>query len=199
MERCQWITALAAAMLFMIGREVLAQDAADATVRVAIHDSAEVPHDVLEAARSFAASVFTKAGVGVDWAPVNAAAGCRPDGQSRFCIQVLVRPRNQRSTPGLRRVMGVALAADERRAVLSIYFGAVTDVARRYGSSSGHVLGLALAHEMGHVLLPPPSHSSTGIMQAAWEGDDIRHALAGDAAFTDVQAHAMRARLGRRH
>jgi hypothetical protein len=91
--------------------------------------------------------------------------------------------------------MGMALAADRLRAVLSLYFDAVTDVARRYGSPRGDVLGLALAHEMGHVLLPPPSHSSSGIMQASWEGDDLRHVLSGDATFTVEQVLAMRSRL----
>jgi hypothetical protein len=71
----------------------------------------------------------------------------------------------------------------------------VTDVARRYGWPRGDLLGLALAHEMGHVLLPPPSHSATGIMQASWEGDDLRHVLSGDTAFTEAQVLAMRARL----
>lgn len=91
--------------------------------------------------------------------------------------------------------MGMALAADNHRAVLSLYFDAVTDVARRYGAARGEVLGLALTHEMGHVLLPPPSHSATGIMQPSWEGDEIRHVLFGDVAFTNAQGLAMRARL----
>ena len=94
--------------------------------------------------------------------------------------------------------MGMALAADQLRAVLSLYFDAVTDVARRYGSPRGDVLGLALAHEIGHVLLPPPSHSSSGIMQPSWEGDDLRHVLFGDVTFTDGQVLAMRSRLASR-
>jgi hypothetical protein len=94
--------------------------------------------------------------------------------------------------------MGVALAADANRAVLSVYLDAVTDVARRYGLPVGTVLGIALAHELGHVLLPPPSHSADGIMQAAWEGDDLRKAAAGTLAFNDAQAGLIRERLTRR-
>ena len=108
-----------------------------------------------------------------------------------------MRPRNAQAAPGKARIMGVALAADERRAVLSLFFDAVKDVAQRYGAPLSDVLGIALAHEMGHVLLPPPSHSAEGIMQASWEGDDIRHALLGDLAFTNDQAEQMRTRLRR--
>ena len=94
--------------------------------------------------------------------------------------------------------MGVALAADPHRAVVSIYLDAVTDVARRYSQPLGKVLGVALAHETGHVLLPPPSHSATGIMQPSWEGDALRHAITGDIAFTPRQSAQMRDHLANR-
>jgi len=195
MERCQWLFAAAAAMsLFSIG-EAIAQEPARLSVRVIIHDSASVPVDVLETARNQTAATFARAGIDLNW---SSAGNCRSADDARFCIQVLLRPRDTQSAPGPRRIMGMALAADQLRAVLSLYFDAVTDVARRYGSPRGELLGLALAHEMGHVLLPPPSHSATGIMQASWEGDDIRHVLAGDAAFTDAQVLAMQARLASR-
>jgi hypothetical protein len=174
-----------------------AQDGA--SVVVVLHDSAGVPADVLQSARLFAATVFERAGVTVEWRSAGAGTACRPDSQpqqdDRFCVQVLLRARNRTASPGPGRVMGVALAADERRAVLSLFFDAVSDVAAQYGSSVADVLGLALAHEMGHVLLPPPSHSDAGIMQPSWEGDDLRHAIQGDAAFTEEQALVMRGRL----
>jgi hypothetical protein len=199
MERCQWLFAVATAMSLFNIREAIAQEPARLRVRVAIHDSASVPIDVLETARNRAVAAFDKAGVDVEWeAPESGTGPCSSNDDLSFCIQVLLRPRNPQSAPGLLRIMGMALAADERRAVLSLYFDAVTDVARRYGSPRGEVLGLALAHEMGHVLLPPPSHSSSGIMQPSWEGDDLRHVLFGDATFTDRQVLAMRSRLASR-
>jgi len=173
------------------------------SVVVVIHDSAAVPIDVLESARRFATAVFDRAGVTVRW-DVNGGAGTACRGGShrstddRFCVQVLLRPRNAVSQPGKRRVMGLSLAADERRAVLSVYFDAVTDVSRRYGASLGDVLGIAIAHEMGHVMLPPPSHAASGIMQPSWEGDDLRHVLGGSVSFTSVQITSMRELLARR-
>ena len=195
MERHQWLIAAAAAMSLFSIREAIAQEPARLSVRVIIHDSASVPVDILETARNQTAAAFARAGIDLNW---SSAGNCRSDDDARFCIQVLLRPRNSQSAPGKGRIMGMALAADQLGAVLSLYFDAVTDVARRYGSSRGDVLGLALSHEMGHVLLPPPSHSSTGIMQASWEGDDLRHVLSGDAAFTEEQVRAMRSRLASR-
>jgi hypothetical protein len=184
-----------------VARSASAQD--HPSVVVVIHDSASVPADVLDSARGFVAAVFDRAGVSVRW-DVNGGAGtaCRAGRNrsvdDRFCVQVLLRPRNPVSQPGKSRVMGLALAADERRAVLSIYFDAVTDVSRQYGASLGDVLGIAFAHEMGHVMLPPPSHAASGIMQPSWEGDDLRHLLGSRPSFTTAQITAMRDLLARR-
>ncbi len=38
------------------------------------------------------------------------------------------------------------------------------------GSDPGRVLGLVLAHEIGHMLLPEHSHTGLGSMKAAWIG-----------------------------
>jgi hypothetical protein len=185
MERQAWFIVTFALFVTVNGRPATAQDAA--SVVVAIHDSSGVDTDVLEAAKTRASAVFARAGVAVDWSGADAG----------FRVQVLLRPRNAHAAPGQAQIMGVALAADERRAALSLFLDAVTEVARRYGAPVSEVLGIALAHEMGHVLLPPPSHSADGIMQATWEGDDLRHALLGELSFTVHQAAQMQDRLRR--
>jgi hypothetical protein len=93
---------------------------------------------------------------------------------------------------------GVTLGGDDALAVVSLFYDAVTDVARRYGSPRDEILAVGLAHELGHALLPAPSHASTGIMQARWEGDDIRHATVGSLAFGEAEAERIRAKAARR-
>ena len=163
-------------------------------VRVLLHDSASIAEGTLSEAREFSVGVFRAAGVEADM--VSDALAC-PASAPRFCVMVLLRPRHPQFEPGKLRTMGVALAADQDRGVVSVYFDAVLDVARRYGQPVGKILGIALAHEIGHVLLPPPSHSAAGIMQPAWEGDALRHAVDGDIAFTGQQAALIRDRLMR--
>ena len=166
-------------------------------MRVVLHDSASVAEPTLEQAREFAAGVFHAAGIEIDGA--SEASSCAAGSSARaFCVQVLLRPHHPQFEPGKVRTMGVALAADANRAVVSVYLDAVAYVARRYGQPIGKVLGIALAHEIGHVLLPPPSHSTSGIMRASWEGDALRHAISGDIAFTARQAALMRDRLKNR-
>jgi hypothetical protein len=52
----------------------------------------------------------------------------------------------------------------------------------------GDALGLIIAHELGHVLLPFAGHSSRGIMQAAY---NVRASYA--LKFTEEQSAAIRA------
>jgi hypothetical protein len=55
------------------------------------------------------------------------------------------------------------------------------------------ILGCVIAHEIGHLLLGPDSHSESGIMQPRWERKQMRQALTGTLLFTPVQAKHIQA------
>jgi hypothetical protein len=197
MGRIQWFGVVFGAFSAFLPLATRANAQDVPTVRVVLHDSTSVAEATLEEARGFAAGVFHAAGIEIDGA--SEVASCAAGSSARaFCVQVLLRPHHPQFEPGKVRTMGLALAADANRAVVSVYLDAVADVARRYGQPRGKVLGIALAHEIGHALLPPPSHSTSGIMRPSWEGDALRHAINGDIAFTERQASLMRDRLNNR-
>ncbi len=50
------------------------------------------------------------------------------------------------------------------------------------------ILGCVIAHEIGHLLLGPNSHSGFGIMQPSWERKQVRQAMTGGLLFTPAQA-----------
>jgi hypothetical protein len=54
------------------------------------------------------------------------------------------------------------------------------------------MLGCAIAHELGHLLLRDPGHSTTGIMQPQLGNDQIHEALTGRLCFTSPQAKLIR-------
>jgi hypothetical protein len=56
------------------------------------------------------------------------------------------------------------------------------------------VLGSAMAHEIGHMLLSG-RHSQQGVMRASFNQADFRRIAAGDLAFTDSEAAGIRARM----
>jgi hypothetical protein len=67
--------------------------------------------------------------------------------------------------------------------------------ANRYGVSLVLVLACALAHEVGHVLMPDHGHSQEGLMRACWDRDDFNSADRGQLRFIPEQAALMRQSL----
>ena len=54
------------------------------------------------------------------------------------------------------------------------------------------ILGCAIAHELGHLLLGTNSHSDAGIMQPRWEPNQFRQLMLGNLVFTTEQSKLMR-------
>ena len=63
-----------------------------------------------------------------------------------------------------------------------------------YRTSRAIVLGAAMAHEMGHLLMLD-AHSTTGMMRPEWNQADFRQAGHDSLQFTQAQAAEMCARL----
>jgi hypothetical protein len=53
------------------------------------------------------------------------------------------------------------------------------------------ILGCAIAHELGHLLLGTNSHSDAGIMQPRWESNQFRQLMFGNLVFTTEQSKLM--------
>jgi len=55
---------------------------------------------------------------------------------------------------------------------------AVKAAVERAGIDPGALLGRALAHEVGHLLLRSPGHSPGGLMRAVWTDEELAAAAA---------------------
>ena len=60
------------------------------------------------------------------------------------------------------------------------------------------ILGHAIVHEIGHVLLNLESHSKAGIIRDTWDFQDLQNAYHECLLFTPQQAEALRAEIARR-
>ena len=166
-------------------------------VVVLAYNYARIPGSVMSAARAKAIAIYRNAGVDVDWVERLSANSDTHDAFTgdAFTVRVLIRTGQAEWSPTKRSVMGMALAGDRRSAVVSLFFDEVSRVARRYEQPPADVLAIAIAHELGHVLLPSPSHTTTGIMRGVWDGDDVQHAFGEPLVFTAEQAALMRDKL----
>jgi hypothetical protein len=78
---------------------------------------------------------------------------------------------------------GVLMTVDPHQ-VSAIAQSAVTD--------SAILLGRAVAHEIGHLLLGHPNHSRSGLMRAFWSQRELRGTRAADWHFSSLEATQMR-------
>jgi len=93
-------------------------------------------------------------------------------------------------------VLGFCISIEDGHA--AVLFDAVRRLAGVRFSNPADLLGLAMAHEMGHILLRSVNHSAAGIMRAQWIPKDFRDAEAELLVFTREQADSMRAEVRRR-
>jgi hypothetical protein len=132
--------------------------------------------------------VYGDIGVRVEW---DGAAA-----EHATAIRVILLPRE---TGDLQRTLGTVMGATVWTAkgtpVMYVFFRRVETEAERYGVSVSLVLAYALAHELGHVLMPEGGHSPEGLMRACWNGDDFHRADRGQLRFLPAQVALIRARL----
>ena len=63
------------------------------------------------------------------------------------------------------------------------------------GGDLSSLLGLATAHELGHLLLGPRAHVDDGIMRPRWTRQGMRQVDRGSFRFSPEQSQTMRHRL----
>lgn len=70
----------------------------------------------------------------------------------------------------------------------TVFHSRVEEVAVATSSTVAGVLGAALAHEMGHLLLGRGAHSRGGIMRCPWDTEELRSMHRGQLVFDAAQA-----------
>jgi hypothetical protein len=80
----------------------------------------------------------------------------------------------------------------------TVYVDVVQATARGAGIDMRLLLGRAMAHEVGHLLLNTSRHADAGLMRARWSRRELQHHAAADWRFQREEAETMRAKLVRR-
>jgi hypothetical protein len=80
----------------------------------------------------------------------------------------------------------------------TVFVDRVERLSAHAGSDRAALLGRAIAHEIGHLLLGTNAHSSEGLMREVWTFDDVRRNRAEDWQFTRAEREHLQAmRLAR--
>jgi len=184
-------------------------------ITIHVRNYARVAPKTLAEAEEVATAIFREAGIDAQWAETDVAAVNDQEnfaGHSTYSladIQLSILPREMSDRLGLpNSVMGVVPGTDAQIAyvfdgkaealfhtMLSAYMTGRID--RRVSESQ--ILGHAIAHELGHLLLNLQGHSPDGIMRGEWGLTDLRNAADRMLRFTPQQAEVLRADVRRRN
>jgi len=178
------------------------------TLSIHLYDRAQVPTGVLHSATVEASRIFRAATIritwerpsveaprdqGIDMSDMRSVAPHLPD-ERPYLVVRLVRRVPATVFPS---ALGFALPLARSGAQVTIFYDRVEESTRSVDTASYVVLGHALAHEIGHVLLRSSEHASVGLMQARWSPTSWRLASAGLLAFCPEEAERMCAGLRR--
>ena len=153
----------------------------------------------LAAARRHVEAIFHDAGIQVSWKDCwyrdrEAADGpqCR---QPAATDEVTLRLQAANARPGTRFLaMGFSLVnlADGIPFLATVFTDLVTSTARTSNAEFSLLLGRAIAHELGHLLLDANSHPDEGLMRADWTRSELRRNQPADWVFRPAEMTAIR-------
>jgi hypothetical protein len=109
-------------------------------------------------------------------------------------------PSHPRTLASSHLSLGYSLIDPETKggALATIYLDRVEWVARDSGTDPRVVLGRAIAHEIGHLLLGTNRHADAGLMRARWSRQALERDHAADWLFTIADGEALLRALARR-
>lgn len=170
------------------------------TIFIRVFNNFGVPTADMAQARQGAEVVFQQAGVNIVWVDCWTGSRQAPDAPAR-CTEpvggdIVLRLAKTRETDRSKFVsMGYSLVglSDAAPFLATVFVDRVESVARGGNIDTRRVLALAIAHEIGHVLLNDNSHAPSGLMRADWTRQTLRRNDPGSWRFLDEEAAAVRA------
>jgi hypothetical protein len=171
-------------------------------LQVSVFNSSPISSSTIERAERHAGRVLRDAGVAVIWlnCPQDAQheASLGPCSEASFPSHLHLRiARASRSLKAT--TVGISFVAEDGKGCYAdLFYEPIRQLQEETHASPSVILGHAMAHELGHLLLGTNSHSSSGLMRAQWTGEDLAMASKGNLRFSQEQSLRITNRLARR-
>ena len=158
------------------------------TITVKVLNFAKVPRSTLEKGQAVASEIFRETGVELKW--LNCP--CEQSDLANFTLRII--PKLFGSTRSTFRSdhLGFAAVNEEGGELATVFYDRIESQTR--GGDPSNLLGLAAAHELGHLLLGSKAHTDNGIMRPNWTRKDRRQVDRAGFRFTSEQSETMRQR-----
>jgi len=168
-------------------------------LRVSVFNSSPISSSTLERAEGEAGRVLRDVGVEAIW--LNCPQELSPEASLGRCSEASfpshLHLRILRASRGLHvSTVGISFSDDDGRGCYAdLFYEPILRLEEETRVSPSVILGHAMAHELGHLLLGTNSHSPSGLMRAHWTREDLSNASAGNLRFSKEQCLRIRSRL----
>lgn len=193
------LSLLLAVMTCPAGEASASETTSSFTITIHVYNYAAVPEKTLAKAKHETGRIFRNSGLTVLWEDHALSATDRRyphhstdswDG-THLVLRLLAQSREGSSL----NAMGEALSLVE---IANVFMNRVTEQTVVGELSVSRMLGHAIAHEIGHLLLGDNSHFPGGIMAAPWTKQDLWHMSRGDLLFTHQEVTRIQAEVRHR-
>jgi hypothetical protein len=164
------------------------------SIKVLVFNHAAFSPETLAKAEEQANQIFRPVDVEIIW--VNHASLPEKlglDGLKHIGVVLKLLPK-PRATLSSQSALGEALPCrlGQEMCTAYVFFSRIQQQAELGELSLELVLGHAMAHELGHLLMGSNSHAGHGLMQSRWGPEQMRKATKGELQFTPDQARLIR-------
>ncbi len=182
---------------------------------VRLYDAQALPPSASESALHETRTILAEAGFALQWVPcaptASAAERCAvPLGGAELVVRLVTAPHQAslaRPLRGPHRACAVGClplgyslvdGGTQAGSLATIYLDRVKWLAAASTADLAALLGRAIAHEIGHLLLGTTRHGRLGVMRAIWTRDSLRNSRPNEWRFSAHEARQMRAAVGAR-
>jgi hypothetical protein len=201
--------ALSVAAVMLMPLRVFAAETLWTKVTVRVYDASGISADKRRASLDVAASIISAASVELNWRHCNSpsAKTSTPRGVQRGehpCDlplapgELTLRIVRSRTVEGQNRELPLGDALINTHigggVLATIYIDRVDWMAAQTGIDPCALLGRAIAHELGHLLMATGTHAANGLMRPIWLLSEIRRRHVLDWTFRPNEIAAIRTR-----
>ena len=164
-------------------------------VVVRVYDANGVLAGTNRQALDEARKALEAASIDVVWRMCPASPSCdAPMGPGELAIRIVRAPVPLHQTA----IVSLGDALIDARAgagvLATVYIDRIVRLAANAGVDCRTLLGRAIAHELGHLLLATTTHGPVGLMRAYWSQEEVRRGQGRDWTFAPTELATMRRR-----
>jgi len=171
-------------------------------VTLRVVNEAGVEARILESAKREAAGILKRADVGILWLDCEAghadwrsANPCQRDrGPAEFWLRIAAK----RPQAAVGEMLAFTELGSSGDGLAGVYYPAIAAMATPDRPPLADILGAAIVHEVGHLILGADAHSPGGVMKAFWGKEQFRQIAIDELGFSADQARKLRSELLRR-